>query len=62
MEQALTPIDHWWNDPSIPIVEIDGRLFALSGWNGRSYRHCWEVEPHDHRLKTDDREYIITPV
>ncbi|NLB49182.1 MAG: hypothetical protein GX813_05050 [Erysipelotrichia bacterium] len=33
---------HWWNDESIPLVEIEGKTYALSGWNGEVYWKSWE--------------------
>lgn len=32
---------HWWNDSSIELVEIDGVVYALYGWNGEAYCDCW---------------------
>ena len=34
----------WWNDSSIEVVEIEGRMIALDGWNGEKWLDCWEVE------------------
>lgn len=34
----------WWNDNEIEVVEIEGRMIALNGWNGESYTECFEVE------------------
>ena len=38
------PVGHWSGTADIPIVQIDGRIVALNGWNGESYLDCWEVK------------------
>lgn len=45
----------------IDVVEIDGRLFALDGWNGERFLHCWECV-HTNVAMLDGREYEILPV
>lgn len=47
----------WWNDKNIDLVEIDGRIFALYGWNGSKYCNCWECVG----LDAGDERYILTP-
>lgn len=32
----------WWNDSNIKLVEINGSVYALAGWNGETYGNCWE--------------------
>lgn len=32
----------WMNNPYIEIVEIEGEFYALYGWNGEEYLHCWK--------------------
>lgn len=29
-------------DPIIELVEVDGSVFALDGWNGEKYTNCWK--------------------
>ena len=31
-----------WFESDIDIVEIDGELYALNGWNGEKYTDCWK--------------------
>ena len=31
------------NDRDHPIIEADGKLLVLSGWDGEDYNRCWEV-------------------
>ena len=33
----------WWTG-DIEVVEVEGRMIALDGWNGEEYTDCWEVE------------------
>ena len=47
----------WWNDKSIELIEIDGRTYALNGWNGYQYSDCWECLG----LEASAEEYILTP-
>ena len=37
----------WWNDKEIELVEIDGKVYALSGWNGEKFLDSWEVDKDD---------------
>lgn len=54
-----------WNDgryyETIDVVEIGGRLFALDGWNGERFLHCWECV-HTNAAMLDGIEYEIRPV
>ena len=40
---AVTAVGALMNDPEYPIIEADGKLFVLSGWDGEEYGRCWEV-------------------
>lgn len=53
-------IGTWWSDSSIELVEIDGRIYALSGWNGEKYLHCWRCI--DRFTEDGTAEYELTPV
>lgn len=59
---AIRPIDYWWNTiaGTIDIVEIDGKLYALSGWNGEQYLDCWECVDR-YTAHPDGRIYCICP-
>ena len=54
-------IGHWLWWPDIPTVEIDGDIYALSGWNGEKYLDCWQCVG-EFNLDASDERYIITPV
>ena len=43
------------------VVEINGRWFALVGWNGERYIHCWETDENTFALDSD-KEYEIQPI
>ena len=51
----------WWNDASISMYEIDGEVYALYGWNGETYLHCWKCIGEDH-MTASEEEYEISPV
>lgn len=52
---------YWWTGDNIEIVEINNRLYALYGWNGEAYYHCWECA--DRYTVIDEKiEYVIKPI
>ncbi len=56
-------VGRYWNDNTIDIVEIDGEMYALYGWNGEEFYHCWKVlDSKGLDRVEDDREYVLTPV
>lgn len=52
---------YWWNDREIEIVEINGELYALDGWNGECYLHCWKCLDQ-FTADPEDEEYEIRPI
>lgn len=50
-----------WMDTDIQIVEIDDDLYALNGWNGETYGHCWKCIDR-FTADPDGKEYEIRPV
>lgn len=56
-------IGNWWANKDIELVSIDGKVYALNGWNGDKYISCWECTG-DHYLDfaEDGREYEIKPI
>lgn len=50
-----------WNNSDIEVVEIDGRWFALDGWNGDYYDNCWETDENTFNIE-DGECYEIKPV
>ena len=53
-------IGTWWSDNNIELVKINGKIYALDGWNGEKYLHCWECI--DRFTIVDDKEYEIRPI
>lgn len=52
-----------WNNDLIECVKIDGRWYALDGWNGEKWLDCWEVDERTFTVCQDDKnEYEIRPV
>ena len=54
-------IKRLWSDKSIEVVEIDGRWFAVYGWNGEMYYDCWETDENTFSLE-DSKTYTIKPI
>ena len=52
---------YWWNDKSIELVEIDGEVYALNGWNGEAYLSAWKCTG-EHFMDASEEEYRITPI
>ena len=50
----------WWNDKSIELVEIDGEVYALNGWNGEQFNNCWKCTG-EHYMDASEEEYVIIP-
>ncbi len=36
-----------WQETEISVIEIDGRFFALNGWDGAAFNRCWECAGRD---------------
>lgn len=51
----------WWNDSNIKLVEINGSVYALAGWNGETYGNCWECSG-DFLMDASERKYEISPI
>lgn len=54
-------VDYWWNDNSIKLVKINGKIYALYGWNGEKYLHCWECTDK-FTVVNESIEYEIAPI
>ena len=52
--------NEFWCDTDIVICNINGERYALNGWNGEKYLHCWKCI--DRWTAADDREYEVTPI
>ena len=50
-----------WSNKNIEVVEIDGRWFALYGWNGEAYYNCWETDENTIAIDSDNK-YEIKPI
>lgn len=51
----------WWADKDIELVEIDGKVYALNGWNGEKHTDCWECVGED-KMEASEERYEITPI
>ena len=54
-------VGKWWNDDNINLVEIDGNVYALHGWNGEGYYDCRRVFG-DYNMESSKENYILTPI
>ena len=54
-------IGTWWSDNNIELVKINGKIYALDGWNGEKYLHCWECIDR-FTAANDNIEYEIRPI
>lgn len=54
-------IGSWWSDRTTPLVEIDGSVYALYGWNGEEYTDCWKCTGEFHHDASEER-YRIRPI
>lgn len=57
----MKEIGYWWADKSIQLVEIDGSVYALYGWNGEEYLNCWKCTGEFY-LDASEEEYEIRPI
>lgn len=53
-------IGTWWNDKTVPLARIDGEVYALSGWNGEVYGHCWKCNG-EFFMDASPEEYVVLP-
>ena len=54
-------VGNWWNDRGIELVEIDGTVYALNGWNGEKYLECWKCTG-EFNNEASEEKYHITPI
>ncbi|MBP1971563.1 hypothetical protein J2Z83_003714 [Virgibacillus natechei] len=51
----------WWNDKDIDLVEIDGTVYALHGWNGEKFNNCW-ICTGEYNMVASEEEFEIEPI
>lgn len=51
----------WWNDRDIQLWKIGPDVYALDGWNGEAYLHCWKCTGKG-LMDASEQEYEIRPV
>ena len=54
-------IGTWWSDNSVELAKINGKIYALDGWNGEKYLHCWECVDR-YEAVDDGIDYEIEPI
>lgn len=60
MEKNFKEVGYWWNDKEIELVEIDDTVYALNGWDGEQYNHCW-ICSGENNMDASEEEYTIRP-
>lgn len=53
-------VGNWRSNKDIELVEIDGTVYALNGWNGEKYLNCWICTGED-LMDASEEEYQIKP-
>lgn len=53
-------IGKWWANKNIDLLEYEGKVYALNGWNGHEYGNCWMCEG-EYNLEAGEESYTITP-
>lgn len=57
----VEPRFYWFSSSyDIPVYEIEGKLYAMSGWNGEVYTACWECL--DSFTDVDNKKYSFKPI
>ena len=57
----MEEVGKWWSNDNINLVEIDGNVYALYGWNGEKYCNCWAVVG-EYNMESSNENYILTPI
>lgn len=59
----MKTVGYLWNDKGLEIVEQNGEMYVLYGWNGEGYFHCWKVlDSQGLDRAEEDLEYTLIPV
>lgn len=54
-------VGRWWNSNDIEMIDLEGKVYALHGWNGEAYKKSWECLGEYH-MDASEETYTITPV
>ena len=60
-KKEMEKVGNWWNDNDIELVELDGEVYALHGWNGEEYTSCWRCSG-ENLMDASAEEYVLRPV
>lgn len=50
-----------WKNTSVPLVEINGTVYVLNGWDGKVFTHCW-IYNEEATIEEAKKLYIVKPV
>lgn len=45
--------EHFRNHMNIDVVEIDGKAYACTRWNGEQWNDCWQVDEKNYKPVND---------
>jgi hypothetical protein len=57
----MTKVGTWWNDRDIDLVKINGKVYALYGWNGEEWAKSWECTGNQY-MDSSKETYVIKPI
>lgn len=52
----------FWTGDAIKMMEIDGGIYALSGWNGEKFLTCWKCRDSWTVDPNEPGRFVATPV
>lgn len=58
---VLKKVGTWWSERNIDLVEIEGEVYALYGWNGESYLESWKCTGEDY-MEASEEQYEVIPI
>ena len=61
MGKNYKKVGRWWVNKDIELVEIDGKVYALSDWNGIEYSDCWVCTGINYMDSSQER-YSVKPI
>lgn len=61
MAQNYKTVGNWWNARDIELIEKNGEIYRLDGWNGYQYNDCWKCGGK-YNMDVIEEGIVIVPV